>query len=53
MPERKMRFFMAMKQALSNNRYRLYAEAKKKIPKGLSPAEYEAEIKKLAKKYKI
>lgn len=51
--ERKMKFFMAMKQKLSDDRYRRYAEAKKKIPKDLSPAEYEAEIKRLAKKFKI
>lgn len=34
-------------------RYRRYAEAKKQIPKSLSPAEYEAAVKKLAKKYRI
>ena len=44
---------MAIQRQISNDRYRRYAEAKKKIPKGLSPQEYEAEIKKLAKKYKI
>lgn len=48
-----MNLIMAMKQAISNDRYRRYAEAKKKIPKDLSPAEYEAEIKRLAKKFKI
>lgn len=34
-------------------RYRKYSEAKAKIPKDLPPAEYEAEIERLAKKYKI
>lgn len=34
-------------------RYRKYSEAKAKIPKDLPPAEYEAEIERLAKKHKI
>ena len=34
-------------------RYRKYAEAKRNIPKNLSPAEYEAAVQKLAKKYRI
>ncbi len=34
-------------------RYRRYAEAKQRIPKNLPPAEYEAAVKKLAKKYRI
>jgi len=34
-------------------RYRRYAEEKAKIPKHLAPAEYEAEVRKLAKKFKI
>lgn len=34
-------------------RYRRYAEAKAKIPMDLPPKEYEAEVKKLARKYKI
>lgn len=34
-------------------RYRRYAEAKQRIPKGLPPAEYEAAVKKLARKYRI
>lgn len=48
--------FMAMKRAafkLECERYRRYAEAKQRIPKDLSPAEYEAAVKKLAKKYRI
>ena len=53
-------FTMAMKQAISrlreraeNERYRRYAEAKGKIPMNLSPTEYEAEVRKLARRYKI
>lgn len=38
---------------LECDRYRRYAEAKQRIPKDLPPAEYEAAIKKLAKKYRI
>ena len=34
-------------------RYRRYHEAKRRIPMDLPPAEYEAEVKRLAKKYKI
>ena len=34
-------------------RYRLYAEAKSRIPLDLPPKEYEAAVKKLAKKYRI
>lgn len=34
-------------------RYHRYAEAKQRIPKDLSPDEYEAAVKKLAKKYHI
>ena len=34
-------------------RYRRYHEAKRKIPMDLPPKEYEAEVKRLAKKYKI
>ena len=34
-------------------RYRRYHEAKARIPMDLPPAEFEAEIKKLAKKYHI
>lgn len=44
---------MAIQRAISNDRYRKYADAKKKIPKDLTPAQYEAEIKKLAKRFKI
>lgn len=34
-------------------RYRRYAEEKQRIPKDLSPEEYEARVKKLARKYRI
>lgn len=34
-------------------KYRRYAEAKAKIPKDLSPREYEEQIKRLAKMFKI
>ena len=47
---------MVMKRAafkLECERYRRYAEAKQRIPKDLPAAEYEAAIKKLAKKYRI
>ena len=33
--------------------YLIYENAKKHIPKDLSPKEYEAEIKRLAEKYRI
>ena len=39
--------------AAESERYRRYAEAKRKIPMNISPKEYEAEIKRLAKKFKI
>lgn len=35
------------------NKYIRYAEAKARIPKDLSAAEYEAEVKRLIKKFKI
>lgn len=44
---------MAMKQRVSNDRYRKYAEAKARIPLNLPAAQYEAEVKKLAKKFKV
>ena len=39
--------------AAESERYRRYAEAKRKIPMNLSPREYEAEVKRLARKYKV
>ena len=50
------KIFMVMKRAafkLDCERYRRYAEAKQRIPKDLPPAEYEAAVQKLAKKYRI
>lgn len=45
---------IAKKRMLAyNDRYRQYAIAKADIPLGLSPKEYEARVKALAKKYKI
>lgn len=50
----------AMKRAVSNaavaaetERYRRYAEAKARIPMNLSPREYEAEVKRLARRYRV
>lgn len=34
-------------------RYRRYAVAKSKIPLNLPPAQYEEEVKRLAKKFKV
>lgn len=34
-------------------RYRKYAEEKAKIPKHLAPGEYEAEVRRLARKYRV
>ena len=39
--------------AAESDRYRRYAEAKSRIPMDLSPEEYEEEIKRLAKRYRI
>lgn len=36
-----------------SERYRRFAEAKSRIPMNLPPREYEAEIKRLAKRYHI
>lgn len=53
-------FSTEMKQMISklaeraeNARYRKYSAAKAKIPKTLSASEYEAEIKRLAKRFRI
>ena len=45
--------FTAMSRKISNDRYRRYHEAKRRIPLNLPPKEYEAEVRRLAKKYKI
>lgn len=47
------RFFSARAKEAEADRYRRYHEAKRKIPMDLPPAEYEAEVKRLAKKFKI
>lgn len=44
---------MATRASFSNEKYRLYAEAKARIPKDLPPKEYEERVRQLAKKYKI
>jgi hypothetical protein len=52
----KMSFKSYMKAVAAEaevRRYRKYAEEKAKIPKHLAPGEYEAEVKRLARKYKI
>lgn len=47
------RYVSARVAEVEANRYRKYAEAKAKLPMDLSPAEYEAAVKRLAKKFKI
>jgi hypothetical protein len=47
------RYLAARRAEADANRYRRYHEAKRKIPMDLPPAEYEAEVKRLAKKFKI
>lgn len=39
--------------AAESERYRRYAEAKSRIPMDLSAEEYEEEVKRLAKRYRI
>lgn len=39
--------------AAESERYRRYAEAKREIPMNLSPREYEVELKRIARKFKI
>lgn len=39
--------------AAESERYRRYAEAKSRIPMDLSPEEYEEEVKRLARRYRI
>ena len=45
--------FMAIRRNISNERYRRYAEAKRRIPLNLPPKEYEAAVRKLARKYGV
>lgn len=47
------RFLAARRAEAESERYRRYHEAKSKIPMDLPPAEYEAEVKRLARRYKI
>ena len=47
------RFLAARRAEADAERYRRYHEAKRKIPMDLPPEEYEAEVKRLAKKFKI
>lgn len=46
-------FLAARRVEAESERYRRYHEAKRKIPMDLPSAEYEAEVKRLAKKFKI
>ena len=45
--------FRAVAARADMERYRRYAEEKSRIPMNLPPREYEAEVKRLARKYKI
>lgn len=45
--------FTAMRAKASDERYRRYANAKSRIPLNLPPKEYEAEVRRLARKYGI
>ena len=47
------RYLTARRAEAAVERYRRYHEAKRKIPMNLPLAEYEAEVKRLAKKFKI
>lgn len=47
------RFLNARRAEAESERYRRYHEAKRKIPMDLPPAEYEAEVKRLARRFKI
>lgn len=50
---KKSQNFRAVAVQAQMARYRRYAEAKAKLPMDLPPAKYEAEVRRLAKKYKI
>lgn len=45
--------FRRLRGMAETYKYRRYAEAKRKIPMDLPPKEYEAEINKLIRRYKI
>ena len=47
------RFIDARRAEADAERYRRYHEAKRKIPMNLPPAEYEAEVRRLIRKFKI
>lgn len=47
------RYLAARRAEAESERYRRYHEAKRKIPMDLPPAEYETEVKRLARRYKI
>ena len=47
------RFLAARRAEADAERYRRYHKAKSKIPMDLPPAEYEAEVKRLARRFKI
>ncbi len=47
------RSITAIRRRTSDERYRRYANAKSRIPLNLPPAEYEKEVRRLARKYGI
>ena len=49
----KQKNFKTLMARVQMERYRRYAEAKRKIPMDLPPKEYEARVKRLARRYKI
>ena len=51
--EAKRQSFRHLTAQARSERYRRYAAAKAKIPLNLPPAEFEARVKSLARKYKI
>lgn len=53
MKKKMSKFISARKAEADVMRYRKYSDEKSKIPMNLPPKEYEAEIKRLARKYKI
>lgn len=46
-------YIAAMRAKAETERYRRYHEAKREIPTSLPPEEYEAEVKRLARRFKI
>lgn len=43
----------AIRRKASDERYRRYANAKSRIPMNLPPVEYEREVRRLARKYRV